>query len=121
MQETMELLNIDGMNIHSGQNNTFAGTVQDISFVVQNEKFDFILDLNNEKLDINEGEVAVPIYFMEEHDIKIGETITVVQGAYEKELVISEYARDYEMNSALTSSKRFVINPEDYEELLKRR
>ena len=56
MQETMDLLNIDGSHIHFGQNQTMAGTVQDISFVVQNEKFDFILDLNNEKLDVKEGE-----------------------------------------------------------------
>ena len=52
-----------------------AGTVQDISFVVQNEKFDFIMDLNNEKLDIKEGEVAVPIYLMRRYDLEIGETI----------------------------------------------
>ena len=58
-------------------NQTMAGTVQDISFVVQNEKFDFILDLNNEKLDVKEGSVAVPIYFMELHDLKIGDSITV--------------------------------------------
>ena len=92
MQETMELLNIDGMHVHFGENQTFAGTVQDISFVVQNQQFDFILDLDNEKLDINEGEVAVPIYFMEEYDLKIGETITVKKGEYEKEFFISDYA-----------------------------
>ena len=80
MQETMVLLTIDGSNIHFGNNQTMAGTVQDISFVVQNEKFDFILDLNNEKLDVKEGSVAVPIYFMELHDLKIGDTITVESG-----------------------------------------
>ena len=57
-----------------------AGTIQDISFVVQNKKFDFILDLDNEKLDIKEGFVAVPIYFMEQYDLKIGDTITVKSG-----------------------------------------
>ena len=75
MQETMVLLNIDGSNIHFGQNETMAGTVQDISFVVQNEKFDFILDLNNEKLDVKEGYVAVPIYFMEHYDLQIGDRL----------------------------------------------
>ena len=40
-------------------------------------------------------------------------------GGYEKEFVISDYARDYEMNSSLTSSKRFVINQNDYNEMLK--
>ncbi|WP_342598302.1 ABC transporter permease [Psychrobacillus sp. FSL H8-0483] len=114
MQETMVLLTLDGSNIHFGNNQTMAGTVQDISFVVQNKKFDFILDLDNEKLDVKEREVAVPIYFMQQYDLKIGDTITVKSGEYENEFVISDYARDYEMNSSLTSSKRFVINQADY-------
>ena len=58
------------------------------------------------------------MYLMQQYDLKVGETITVKSGEYEKQFVIADYARDYEMNSALTSSKRFVINPEDYNELL---
>lgn len=119
MQETMVLQNIDGSNIHFGQNQTMAGTIQDISFVVQNKNFDFILNLDNEKLDVKKGFVAVPIYFMEQHDLKIGDTITVKSGWYEKAFVISDYARDFEMNSPLTSSKRFVVNQHDYNEMLK--
>ncbi|MFE4242108.1 ABC transporter permease [Peribacillus butanolivorans] len=118
MQETMVLLTLDGSNIHFGNNQTMAGTVQDISFVVQNKKFDFIMDLDNKKLDVTEGEVAVPIYFMQQYDLKIGDTITVKSGEYENEFVISDYARDYEMNASLTSSKRFVINQADYNEML---
>lgn len=118
MQETMELLTLDGHTIHFGNNQTMAGTVQDISFVVQNEEFDFILDLDNEKLDVKEGFVAVPIYFMEQYDLEIGDTIRVKSGEDEKLFVISDYARDYEMNSSLTSSKRFVINQNDYDEML---
>jgi putative ABC transport system permease protein len=121
MQETMVLLGFDGSNIHFGDNKTMAGTVQDISFVVQNKKFDFILDLNNEKLDIKKGMVAVPIYFMQEYDLKIGDRIWVKSEGYQKEFAISEYARDYEMNSSLTSSKRFVINQVDYDEMLQNR
>lgn len=120
MQETMVLLNLDGRNILFGKNKTMAGTIQDISFVVQNKKFDFILDLDNEKLDVKKGELAVPIYFMEVYDLKIGDTITVKSEGYQKEFVISDYARDYEMNSSLTSSKRFVINQADYDEMLKK-
>ncbi|MBW9147186.1 ABC transporter permease [Clostridium sp. CM027] len=119
-QETMVLLDFDGGNIHFGKNKTMAGTVQDISFVVQNKKFDFILDLDNEKLEVKAGEVAVPIYFMEKHDLKIGDPITVKSEGYLKEFVISNYARDYEMNSSLTSSKRFVINQADYDEMIEK-
>jgi len=120
MQETMVLLNIEGMNIHYGANKTMAGTVQDISFVVQNKKFDFLLDLNNEKLDIKEGEVAVPIYFMVEYDLKIGDSITVESEGYQNEFVISDYVRDYEMNASIASSKRFVISQTDYDKLLEK-
>ncbi|WP_342429266.1 ABC transporter permease [Neobacillus sp. FSL H8-0543] len=119
MQETMVLLTLDGSNIHFGKNQTMAGTVQDISFVVQNKEFDFIVDLDNEKLNVKEGFVAVPIYFMEQYDLIIGDSITVISGEYQQEFVISDYARDYEMNSSLTSSKRFVINQTDYNEMLK--
>ena len=55
---------------------------------------------------------------MEQHDLKIGDPITVKSGGYEKEFLISDYARDFEMNSSLTSSKRFVINQNDYDAML---
>lgn len=119
MQETMVLLDFDGGDIHFAKNKTMAGTVQDISFVTENKKFDFILNLDNEKLNVKEGEVAVPIYFMQQYGLKIGDKITVKSGDNLKEFVISDYARDYEMNSSLTSSKRFVINQVDYNEMLK--
>jgi putative ABC transport system permease protein len=118
MQETMVLLNIEGINIHYGENKTMAGTVQDISFVVQNKKFDFLLDLDNEKLDVKEGEIAVPIHFMLEYDLKLGDKLTVESDGYRKEFIISDYVRDYEMNAAIASSKRFVINQMDYDRML---
>lgn len=120
MQETMVLLNIEGINIHYGDNKTMAGTIQDIFFVVQNRKFDFLLDLDNEKLEVKEGEVAVPIHFMVEHDLNIGDMLTVESGEYQKEFVISDYVRDYEMNAAIASSKRFVINQMDHNKLLEK-
>jgi len=120
MQETTILLNLDGANIHFGKNETMDGTIQQSSFVVQNKKFDFILDLDNEKLDVKKGKVAVPIYLMKQFDLKIGDTITVKSEGHQKAFVISDYARDFEMNSPLTSSKRFVINQADYNEMLKK-
>lgn len=118
MQETMVLLNFEGMNIHYGENKTMAGTIQDISFVVQNKKFDFLLNLNNEKLEVKAGNIAVPIYFMVENDLKIGDTITVESEGYQNKFIISDYVRDYEMNASIASSKRFVISQIDYDEIL---
>ena len=61
MQETVVLLNVAGRNIHFGKNETMDG---------------------------KEGKVAVPIYFMEQYDLKIGDTITVKSEGYQKEFVI---------------------------------
>lgn len=117
LQETMALLNFEGANVQYGNNKSLAGTIQDISFVFQNKKFDFILNLDNEKLDVKEGEVAVPSYFMKECNLKIGEKITVVCVGGQKEFVISDYARDFEMSNSFTTSKRFVINKADFDKL----
>jgi putative ABC transport system permease protein len=117
-QETMYLLNIEGIHIHVEPNRTMADTVQDISFVVQNQNFDFILDLDNEKLAVKPGQIAVPIHFMVEYDLAVGETLIVKNAGSQKSFTIIDYARDYEMNSALTSSKRFVIHQNDYNEML---
>ncbi len=117
LQETMVLLDLDGINIHFGDGETMSGTVQDISFVVQNKKFDYILDLDNKKLDMKPGEIAVPIYFMQQYKLKIGQELLVQLGTYKKKYRITDYARDFEMNSSLTSSKRFVVSQEDYDEL----
>ena len=117
-QETMFLLNIEGSDIHFGANRTMVDTVQDISFVVQDRKFDFIFDLDNRKLEIQAGEVAVPIYFMKTYSLNLGDVLRVESRGFRKEFVISEYARDFEMNSALASSKRLVINQTDYDEML---
>ena len=118
MQETMVLLNFEGMNLHYGENETMTGTIQDISFVVQNKKFDFLLNLDNEKLEVKQGEIAVPIYFMVENDLKIGDIITVETNDYQNEFIISDYVRDYEMNASIASSKRFVISQADYNRIL---
>ena len=120
MQETMVLLNFEGMNIHYGDDETMAGTIQDISFVVQNKKFDFLLDLNNRKLDVKEGEIAVPIYFMVKHDLKIGDSIRVETEEYQNKFIISDYVRDYEMNASIASSKRFVVSQTDFDKILEK-
>lgn len=121
LQETMSMLNVEGKDISYSKStddkdfsNTMAGSIQDMFFVVQNKQFDFILNLNNEKLQIQKGEIAVPIYCMLEYGLEIGDTIRVQTTNYVQDFVISNYARDYEMSNSLTSSKRFVIHPDDY-------
>src|SRR5690606_11082866 len=53
--------------------------------------------------------------FMVESDLHIGDTLTLTTEGYTKAFTISDYVRDYEMNAAIASSKRFVVNQADFD------
>jgi len=115
VQQTVEMLAIDGTSLFFGQTQEpEADTVMDISFVVQNTRFDFLLNLDNEIIDVAPGEIAVPIYFMQQADLDIGDEVRVVTDAVDMRLVIAAFVRDAQMNPAIAHSKRFVVHPTDY-------
>jgi putative ABC transport system permease protein len=89
----------------------------DNGFVIQNEGFDFLLNMDNEIAVVRDGEIGVPVYYMEELGIRVGDVITLHEGDYRKELTVSTIIRDSAMNPALTSSKRFLISQADLDEL----
>lgn len=115
-QQTVEMINIDGSNVSlneslSAENNS----VMDISFVKQNHAFDFLLDLENKIIKVSQGKVGVPIYFMQQNNLSIGDKITIQNGDYKMEFTISTFVRDVQMNPSIVSSKRFVISDTDWE------
>ncbi len=117
-QETVKLLNIEGLYVELEDQRNFATTIQDMGFVVQNEKFDFLLNLENEIIRMEDGKIGVPIYFMQEYKLNVGDELWIRKDQYEKKFIISDYVRDYEMSTSLTSSKRFLLSQKDYCELL---
>lgn len=115
-QQTAELLGINGTNIYIGnQDNSEADSVMENSFVKQNKQFDYLLDTNNQKLKISDGEIAVPIYHMQKYGLKIGDTIRIVDGSFQKEFTIKAFLRDSLMNPSMINSKRFLISDKDWE------
>ncbi|HDR7800553.1 TPA: FtsX-like permease family protein [Bacillus tropicus] len=117
-QQTAEMVQINGSNIFiKKKNEAEHNSVMDISFVKQNSKFDFLLNLNNEVVDIRKGEIGVPIYYMQKYNLHIGDKIWVVKNNNEQELTISSFVRDVQMNPSIVSSKRFVISDEDFERI----
>lgn len=106
-----EFLNVDNSRIlFNGR--LLQGNVQDNGFSVQNETFDYLLDLDGNRIDPLDGEVYVPISYRKE-GIEVGDTALICG----KEFVVAGFLRDSQMNSLLASSKRFLISPNDYEEL----
>jgi putative ABC transport system permease protein len=107
--QALEFLNIDGARF------LFAGgslkdSVQDNGFSVQSENFDFLLDLDGNVITVFDGEIYVPIAYMQDGTAKIGEKVT----AAGKTFTIAGALRDSQMQPLLSSSKRFLVSQNDF-------
>ncbi len=117
-QQTAEMITMDGSNLYLGESQSpEVNSIMDISFVTQNEGFDFLLDLDNEIIQLSPGEIAVPVYYSQERDLEIGDEVRVNTGAGEMIFAITAISRDSQMNPAIASSKRFLIHEQDYANL----
>lgn len=112
----VEMLNINNANILY-QGETLEKSLMDNGFIVQNEGFDFLLNMDNEIAVVQEGEIGVPVYYTEVLGIQAGDVITLRKSGYSKTLTVSTIIRDAQMNAALASSKRFLISQADHDEL----
>lgn len=114
-QQTVTMLGIDGAYLYLGGNtDSEAGSIMENSFVTQNGSFDFLLDTESRVIRVNEGEVAVPLYQMQEYDLQLGDKVRIVTGDFQKELVITAFVRDVQMNPSIVTSKRFVVSEKDW-------
>lgn len=110
--QVLEFLNMDGARIELG-NHSLAGSVQDNGFSVQSDKFDYLLDLNGNIIDVSDGELYVPVNYMRDNTAKLGDR-AVISG---KEFTVAGFLRDSQMNSMLSSSKRFLVSAQDHADL----
>ncbi|WP_315118282.1 ABC transporter permease [uncultured Clostridium sp.] len=107
--QVLEFLNVEGTQIVIN-GNSLAGTVQDNGFCTQSEKFDYLLDLDGNIINVFDGEVYVPISYMKDGTAKIGDRAVI----YGKKFIVAGFLRDSQMNSTLAASKRFLISENDY-------
>lgn len=116
--QTVEMILIDGFNIDMG--GASAGeknSVMDHYFMKQNESFDFLLNLKSEVINVSPGEIAVPIYYMQRENIKIGDKVKISSQSFQMEFTVVDFVRDVQMNPSIIHSKRFVVNEADLETL----
>ncbi len=114
-QQTVEMITIDGSNLYLGADQVAEeNSIMDISFVVQNANFDFLLDLENQIIQVSPGEIAVPIYYMQRDDLTLGDTVKVSNGSFDMRFIVAAFVRDAQMNPAVVHSKRFVVHDADY-------
>lgn len=113
--QVLEFLNIDGAEMLFPKT-SLGGNMQDNGLSVQSEKFDFLLDLDGNIITAKNGELYVPICYMRDNTAKLGDK-AVIGG---KEFTVAGFLRDSQMNSSLSSSKRFLVSEEDFAEMRSR-
>ncbi len=59
---------------------------------------------------VSDGEIYVPITYMQSGIFRVGETVTIAGKAF----TIAGLLRDLQMQSLLSSSKRFLVSPNDF-------
>lgn len=110
--QTAEFLNLEnGMMILGGQ--LMSDSTQDNGVSVQNEMFDYLLNLENEIIHPEEGEIYVPVCYQQEYALEVGETMQIGK----ENFLIKGFLRDSQMNSMMASSKRFLVSQADYNKL----
>ena len=116
--QIVEMITIGSRNIvFNGKEENGHNDIMDISLIRQNEKFDFLLNLDNNPVSVEKGKIAVPVYYMQKEKLKKGDKIRIQGEGFTAELIISDFIRDAQMNSAILHSKRLVINEEDFKNI----
>lgn len=111
--QVLEFLNLDSSKFRLGKH-PLTGSLQDNGLSTQSSRFDFLLDLNQTPIRPKQGELYVPVCYLKDGLVKEGD-VAVVGGIT---FTVAGFVRDSQMNSMLASSKRFVVNDNDYRQLL---
>jgi putative ABC transport system permease protein len=116
--QSVDLLNVDGAWIHLGNNPlSEAASISENSFVVQNPRFDFLLDTSGAAIEVSDGEIAVPLLHRQTYGLELGQQVRVARGDFAADFTIVDFLRDSQMNPALITSKRFLVSPADWDRL----
>jgi putative ABC transport system permease protein len=107
--QVLEFINVDGARIVF-EKSSLADSVQDNGFALQSENFDYLLDLDGNVIHVSDGEIYVPICYMQDGSAKVGDTVEV----FGREFIVGGFLRDSLMNSLLASSKRFLVSRNDF-------
>jgi putative ABC transport system permease protein len=112
--QALEFLNVDGAQFlftaPASAGRSLADSVQDNGFSVQSEKFDFLLDLDGNVITVADGEIYVPIAYMQGGIARVGDTVSVAGNTF----IIAGALRDSQMQPLLSSSKRFLVGQNDF-------
>lgn len=107
--QILEFLNLEGAQmVFEGK--PLTSSTQDNGLTVQSDKFDYLLDLSGNIINAKKGQLYVPICYMKDNTLRAGDKASICG----RKFTIAGFLRDSQMNSSLSSSKRFLVSREDY-------
>ena len=107
--QVKEFLNVEGERFVLG-GRSLGGSVQDNGLTTQGRTFDYLLNMDGERIQVRDGEIYVPVSYMKDRAVRAGDVAFV----YGKPFRVAGFLRDSQMNSPLASSKRFLVSEGDY-------
>lgn len=110
--QVLSFLNLDNSRIRLGER-FLTGSVTDNGISVQSQDFDYLLDLDGQVISPGAGELYIPISYGRDGGARVGDSAWICG----REFVIAGYLRDSQMNSTLSSSKRFLVSDVDFQAL----
>lgn len=117
-QQTVEMIGVHGSTLFLGDDQSSEeNSVMDIGLVKQNKSFDLLLNLANEPVHVSDGEIAVPIYYLQQKQMQLGDSVRIDNGTFSMQFLVSDFVRDAQMNPSIITSKRFVISDADFEKV----
>ena len=100
---------IDGVNQ--------ADSVLDPAFVTQNPDFDILVGQDGAPVDVEPGEVALPVHYLVIGQAALGDRIEVRSAHGTLTLTVTAFVRDAQMNPSVVTSKRLLVSASDFARL----
>lgn len=116
--QQLELLTLEPHHlVLAGQIQT--DNIQQNSLMVPATERDLLLTLAGEPLvSVEPGMIWLPVYYQLEHEIRVGDPVVILDGTGTvAELTVAGFHRDAIMNTALASSKRLAVHPDDFDHI----
>ncbi len=95
---------------------SMSDSTQDNGICIANEAFDCFVDADSQSIirSVDAGKIYIPVTYQKKYQLKNGDQVSICG----RKFYIEGFLRDSQMNSMMASSKRFLVNEQDYRDLV---
>lgn len=98
-----------------GKQKAFRNLESNLYLSTPNADYCKVFDKEGKTFTLKEGEMAVPIMFMDENKLSVGDSIVVRAGAVQKEFTVKLAIKDGAYGSEMLGMSRLIVSDDDYQ------